>query len=248
MTMRFRGLIRCAARPAPFGRMPRARTMAGRMHTTMKIILADDHALFREGAQYLLNALHERATILHAQDYVGAATLAAEHPDAALALVDLDMPGREPQGTPIDGIARLLALAPTLPVVVLSACEDPAVIRCVLDAGAMGFIPKREQAAVMLGALRLVLAGGVYVPPTVLAATTAAATANAAAAVLLTPRQAEVLQALALGHPNKVIARMLGMTEATVKAHTGAIFRALDVANRAQAVHAARRLGLLAAD
>ena len=241
MTMRFRGLIRCAARPAPFGRMPRAPTMAGRMHTTMKIIHADEHALFREGVQYLLASLHEHAAVLHAQDYAGAAALARQHPDAALALIDLDMPDRA--GAPDAGIARLLALAPTLPVVVLSACEDPAVIRGVLDAGAMGFIPKREQAAVMLGALRLVLAGGIYVPPTALGGE--ARPAAGAAAALLTPRQTEVLHALALGHPNKVIARTLGMTEATVKAHTGAIFRALEVANRAQAVRAARQQGLL---
>lgn len=216
--------------------------MAGRMHTTMKIIHADEHALFREGVQYLLASLHEHAAVLHAQDYAGAAALAGQHPDAALALIDLDMPDRA--GAPNAGIARLLALAPTLPVVVLSACEDPAVIRSALDAGAMGFIPKREQAAVMLGALRLVLAGGIYVPPTALGGE-ARPSADAAAATLLTPRQTEVLHALALGHPNKVIARTLGMTEATVKAHTGAIFRALEVPNRAQAVRAARQQGLL---
>ena len=115
----------------------------------MKILIADDHTLFREGVQYLLSALDQDATVLHAQDYASAAALIAAHPDAALALVDLDMPGHSPDGD----IARLLTLSPTLPVVVLSACEDPATIRSVLDAGAMGFIPKREQAAVMLGAL-----------------------------------------------------------------------------------------------
>lgn len=206
----------------------------------MKILLADDHALFREGVQYLLSSLHADAIVLHAQDYAGAASLMAEHQDAALALIDLDMPGRAQAG----GIAPLLRLAPTLPVVVLSACEDPTVVRGVLDAGAMGFIPKREQGAVMLGALRLVLAGGVYIPPLVLAAP--ARPTNTATP--LTPRQMEVLQALAQGQPNKLIARSLGMTEATVKAHTGAIFRALEVDSRAQAVLAARQRGLLVPD
>ncbi len=206
----------------------------------MKILLADDHALFREGVQYLLSSLHADATVLHAGDYASAATLIKEHPDAALALIDLDMPGQAQAG----GIAPLLRLAPTLPVVVLSACEDPVAIRSVLDAGAMGFIPKREQGAVMLSALRLVLAGGVYVPPLLLAAPASPASGGTP----LTPRQTEVLQALAQGKPNKLIARALGMTEATVKAHTGAIFRALEVDSRAQAVLAGRQRGLLAPD
>lgn len=202
----------------------------------MKIILADDHTLFREGLQFLLQALGPQPEMLFAGDYAGTAALLAAHPDAALALVDLDMPGREREG----GVQRLLALAPTLPVVVLSACEDASVVRHVLDAGAMGFIPKRERPDVMLGALRLVLAGGVYVPPMLLSST-----ARPVSVATLTARQIEVLGCLAQGHANKVIARQLGMTEATVKAHTGAIFRTLEVANRAQAVLAAQRLGLL---
>lgn len=202
----------------------------------MKILLADDHVLFREGLQFLLQSLGPQPEMLCAGDYAGTAALFAQHPDAALALVDLDMPGREREG----GIERLLALAPTVPVVVLSACEDGDAVRRVLDAGAMGFVPKRERPDVLLGALRLVLAGGVYVPPMLLSSTP-----RAAPAAVLTPRQIEVLHCLAEGLANKLIARQLGMTEATVKAHTGAIFRSLEVANRAQAVLAARRLGLL---
>lgn len=202
----------------------------------MKIILADDHTLFREGLQYLLHELDPHAVMLAAGDYAAAAALLEEHADAALALVDLDMPGREREG----GIERLLALVPTMPVVVLSACEDASMVRRVLDAGAMGFIPKRERPDVMLGALRLVLAGGVYLPPMLLASTPTPAPATP-----LTPRQAQVLHCLAHGHSNKVIARQLGMTEATVKAHTGSIFRSLEVSNRAQAVLVARRQGLL---
>ncbi|BEP94000.1 response regulator transcription factor [Acidovorax sp. A79] len=210
---------------------------------TMKIILADDHTLFREGLQHLLSALDPQAQVLEANDYASAALLVVEHPDAALALVDLDMPGRDASAPGGGGLERLLALAPGVPVVVLSAREDPAVVRDVLDAGAMGFISKRERAAVMLNALHLVLAGGIYLPPMLLGTA-----ARASACAALTPRQVEVLHGLANGHANKVIARQLGMSEATVKAHTGAIFRSLEVSNRVQAVRMARRLGLLAPD
>jgi len=203
----------------------------------MKILVADDHTLFRDGLQHILPALAPQVDLRVAGDYAGAAALLAQHGDADLALVDLDMPGREAHG----GLEGLIALAPTLPLVVLSACEERGKIRRILDAGAMGFIPKREKAEVMLAALRLVLSGGVYVPPLLLdAAPPGPAEAG------LTPRQAEVLRCLEEGHPNKVIARRLGMTEATVKAHVGAILRNLDVTNRAQAVRTAHRLGLLA--
>lgn len=209
----------------------------------MKIIIADDHTLFREGLHYVLQALQPGITVLEAADHSGVIALFSQHPDAVLALVDLDMPGRSPEGSPLDDIERLMAQALTLPVVVVSACEDSVMIRGVLAAGAMGFIPKRECSAVMLSALRLILAGGVYVPPALLA--DAPRPATRPGPLSLTPRQIEVLNGLAEGQPNKIIARQLGMSEATVKAHTSAIFRSLDVTNRAQAVRAARRLGLL---
>lgn len=209
----------------------------------MKIILADDHALFREGLRYILRELHPDVILLQAGDHSEAAALLSQHPDASLALVDLDMPGGNSESANNDSFERLMDVAPTLPIVVVSACEDALTMRRVLAAGAMGFIPKRECAAVMLGALRLVLAGGVYVPPVLLAA--APCPVGVSGVPPLTSRQMEVLRGLAEGHSNKVIARQLGMTEATVKAHSSAIFRSLSVANRAQAVRVARQLGML---
>jgi len=202
----------------------------------MKIIVADDHALFRDGLRHILTRLEPDAELLEADDYAGAAALLAANPDADLALIDLDMPGRDSYRN----LDSLLALTQTTPVVVLSASEDGREIRRVLDAGAMGYIPKREKAEVMLSALRLVLSGGIYVPPLALGATRAPR-----AGVELTPRQEEVLRCLREGHSNKEIARCLGMTEATVKAHVGAIFKALDVSTRGQAVRVAEQLGLL---
>jgi DNA-binding NarL/FixJ family response regulator len=122
---------------------------------------------------------------------------------------------------------------------VLSGSESNFDMRRALDGGAMGFIPKSATAPVMLGALRLVLAGGVYVPPALLHDGTTSASAQA-----LTPRQIEVLARVIEGKPNKIIATELELTEATVKAHITAVFRVLNVSNRTQAARAAERLGL----
>lgn len=202
----------------------------------MKIIVADDHTLFRDGLRLILKGLDPDITLLEADNYGRAAALLTEHKDADLALIDLSMPSREP----FAGLGELLAISPTTPIVVLSGNEDLRDIRRVLDAGAMGFIPKRENADVMLSALRLVISGGIYVPPLLMAAP-AASGSN----LKLTPRQLDVLLCMNKGCSNKDIGRELGLSEATVKAHITAIFRCLDVGNRAQAIKAAEHLGVL---
>src|SRR4029453_7690036 len=149
---------------------------------------------------------------------------------------------------------------PAVPVVVLSGYEDPAIMRSALERGVLGFIPKAYSPEVMLSAVRLVLAGGVYVPPMMLSALPPgvvagpaetvgdAARGSAAASAqtlehlrsVLTERQVEVLQLLSQGKPNKLIGRALGISEGTVKIHLAAIFRALNVRNRTEAVVAAQ--------
>ena len=143
---------------------------------------------------------------------------------------------------------------PDLPIIVLSGQEDPAVMRDVLDCGAQGYIPKAYSPAVMVSAVRLVMAGGVYVPPMLLsmsgrddALAPGAAGQSAAAGVealgdLLTERQVDVLRLLSQGQPNKVIGRSLGISEGTVKIHLAAICRALHARNRTEAVMKARVL------
>ncbi len=205
----------------------------------MKLLVADDHTLFREGLRYILTQLDPAVTILEAADHKAARALIEAHPDADLALIDLHMPGEG--GASVLDMLRADAL--TVPVVVLSASEDRREVRAALDAGAMGFIPKSESSEVMLGALRLVLAGGVYVPPMLLGGSIGAATD----AHGLTPRQREVLQRLVQGQSNKQIGRELGLSLPTVKAHVAAIFKALHVANRTQVARAAERAGLLPA-
>src|SRR5690606_14502956 len=149
-----------------------------------------------------------------------------------------------------------------------SGSDDPLVMRAALEVGVLGFIPKAYSPEIMISAVRLVLAGGVYVPPMMLSAVpmgilpglpTAAAEMPGAAAFaearqtaraatldslrnVLTERQVEVLQLLSKGKPNKLIGRSLGISEGTVKIHLAAIFRALNVRNRTEAVVAAQSL------
>jgi DNA-binding NarL/FixJ family response regulator len=207
----------------------------------MKILIADDHVLFREGLRQTLLQLGDDVTILEAADHDGILRLAAQHADADLALLDLNMPGK----APLVALAAIVAQSPTIPIVVLSGTEDLGEVRGVLDAGAMGFIPKRETAKVIFSALRLVLSGGIYVPPMLLQ--TESARGVRRAEIGFTPRQREVLQRLVMGKSNKEIGREMSLSDATVKVHLAAIFRSLNVNSRAEAVHAVEQRGLLTA-
>lgn len=200
----------------------------------MKILVADDHALFRAGMHYVLAPLDAAIEILEAADHTEAAAVLEQHPDADLALIDLMMPGR---GS-ITAFDLLASNNLTVPIVVLSGSEDRRELRRVLDAGAMGVIPKSAPPEVMLSALRLVLAGGVYVPPMLLQI-------NAPDDAALTPRQQEILRHLIAGEPNKVIGDKLDISLSTVKSHVATIFRILGVADRMQARAAAERLGIM---
>ncbi len=212
----------------------------------MKILIADDHRLVIEAVKAKLAELGGDIAFEVALDVD--ALLACADRDIDLALVDLHMPGAE-------GFSHVDALRrrhPALPVIVLSGSEEPALMRSALDRGALGFIPKAYSAEVMLSAVRLVLAGGVYVPPMLLSGLPLANTLDGDAPAtpttlenlhrVLTERQVEVLRLLSQGKPNKLIGRSLGISEGTVKIHLAAIFRALNVRNRTEAVLAAQTL------
>jgi DNA-binding NarL/FixJ family response regulator len=221
----------------------------------VRILLADDHALVREGLALTLGALMPDTDFIEAQsaDEVRAAMTKGTAFD--LILLDLFMPGT-------DNFSLLTDLCqkdPDLPVVVLSGSTDPTHMRKALDLGASGYIPKSSTGEVMLSALRLVLAGGIYVPPDMLRLPSEAAPREAASKtrqamaaddqaeirLQLTGRQLDVLACLAEGKSNKQIARDLDLSENTVKIHVAAILRALNVNNRTQAAMAAREQGLL---
>lgn len=224
----------------------------------MKILIADDHRLVIEAVKAKLSELEAEIDFVLAMSVDE--LLARASDDIDLAMIDLNMPGAEGQAH-IDEIRRR---HPAVPVIVLSGYEDPAVMRSALERGVLGFIPKAYSPEVMLSAVRLVLAGGVYVPPMMLSSLPpgvvagiagggpegAAQRGSATAAVqtlehlrnVLTERQVEVLQLLSQGKPNKLIGRALGISEGTVKIHLAAIFRALNVRNRTEAVVAAQTL------
>jgi DNA-binding NarL/FixJ family response regulator len=205
----------------------------------LKILLADDHPLFREGVKPVLLKLDADVELLEAADYPSAFEAMHRNGEGVdLALLDLFMPGM----SGVDGVIRFRAAFPDLPVVVLSAAEQSEDIHKLLAAGALGYVTKSSPADVILGALRLVLAGGVYVPPSLVGGELVAPEAPRNAA--LTSRQSEVLRELAKGQSNRQIADALKVTEGTIKIHLAAIFRILKVNNRTEAVLVAQKMGL----
>lgn len=206
----------------------------------MLVLLVDDHALFRSGMRLLLSDLDETV------DFVEAASV-EEVPPAGrrpeLVLLDLNLRG----ASGLCAFARIRALLPESTVVALSGEEDPALIREVIEGGASGFIPKASTPEVLIGALRLVLAGGVYLPPAVLerrAGVPATAVSAGTSLDVLTARQLDALMLAVRGRSNKQIARELGLSEGTVKQHLSAAFRVLGVSNRTEAVYATAELRL----
>ncbi len=216
---------------------------SGHASPALRVVLADDHEMVRLAMRHALASLSPRIQWLEAQNASEVERWATEDPD--LALVDLNMPGSD--GVP--WIGRLRSQFPTLPIIVVSAEESCALVLELIDCGVAGFIPKSDSAAVVLQAVRLVLSGGTYAPLRFLTGHGASrepgngttASANPPAVHGLTQRQLEVLALLARGLPNKLIARELGLSEGTVKVHLLAIFRALDVRNRTEAVVAAQK-------
>ena len=210
----------------------------------MKILLADDHDLFRAGLSLVLAQLDDDTHLLQADSFTAAIQSAASEPDLDLALLDLHMPAMNGS----DGLRQFRDQFPTVPVVIVSGSDVLSDVQKMLSAGAAGFIHKSTSPPVMLSALRLVLAGGVYVPLNAMQQAPAKESPGMASGrgwlSGLTARQMEVLRLLALGKPNKVIARELGLSEGTVKIHLSAIFRVLDVNNRTEAVLAAQQLEL----
>lgn len=216
----------------------------------MKILIADDHELFRDGLRHVLDQFEGPPTIIEASDFPQAIAAVQAEKDIDIVLLDLTMPGM----AWAEGLAKLKELLPSeVPVIVLSASDDRRHVLQAVNMGAAGFIPKTSSSRVMLSALKLVLSGGVYLPPALLdqsgpGGDDGAPVAGETAIAALTPRQREVLALLGQGKSNKEIARVLELAEGTVKLHVTAILKALNVNNRTRAVVAASHLGLTAPD
>lgn len=214
----------------------------------MKLLLVDDHALFREGMELVLRHLDPGAEVSHSVSVEEALSAIEGGLKPDLVLLDLHMPGM----VGLDALLAMRSRAESTPVVVLSGSENAQIVWQAVDAGAMGFIQKQSNSHTMMAALRVVLGGGIYLPPICLTESGRRMSGDLAEMnaqdrirrLGVSPRQAAALAKMVEGKPNKVIARELGITEATVKTHLSAAFTALDVHSRTEAVYSMAKLGL----
>ena len=233
----------------------------------MKVLLIDDHPLILSALQSVIQGLGNGTTVVGVASAREARETLAASDDFDLVLLDLSLG----DANGFDVLAEFRSKYPALPVVVVSASDRSSDVIRAVDLGAMGFVPKRASNEALFEALHMVMSGGIYVPPMEMRSfdtpaapgTPADAEADTVPGVLrvvrenaahpepegrelaslgLTPRQTDVLMLLLQGKPNKLIARDLGISEGTVKIHLAAIFRALNVRNRVEAVVASRRL------
>jgi DNA-binding NarL/FixJ family response regulator len=197
----------------------------------MKILVVDDHALFRDGLKYVLDALDDDICIFEASSCEASIPILKENLDIDLVLVDLNMP--EESGFSV--LDNCSSFYPTIPVVVISASSHKYDIQLAMDKGAMGYILKASTSQLMINVLKTVLSGGLYFPQVM----------PNEIDPLFTSRQLQVLAFLVKGSSNKLIAANMEITEATIKMHVTAIFKKLGVTNRTQAVIVAKELGII---
>jgi len=215
----------------------------------MRIVFADDHNLIRESVGELLKHLSDEVDVLEADTFDKAIELASTEPEPDLIILDLFMPGMRH----LRGLEAMRHRFPRIPTVILTGNSDQRDAYQALERGAAGYIPKTIGCKAMLNALKLVLSGERFLPSmlvaeaervnTVLAEGPGAAALAPSALDKLTKREREVLSLLTGGHPNKEIARRLGLREITVKVHLKGVYRKLGVANRTQAVTTALNMG-----
>ena len=213
----------------------------------MRFLVADDHEIVRKGLIGALRELDHQAEIKGVNNAEETRDAVASGKSYDLILLDLFMPG----ANGFDLLRDVCNECMDTPVVVLSGSGDPLHMRKSLDLGAAGFVPKSAGLEVMLSALRLVLAGGIYVPPDILnrpnmpSAIAEENTAKGHSLGELTARQKEILSLLGEGKSNKEIARQLNLSEHTIKVHVAAVLRILGVNNRTKAAMVAREFGLV---
>jgi DNA-binding NarL/FixJ family response regulator len=207
---------------------------------TYQLVIADDHPLFRGALREAVSGLLERVEIAEAGTFDDVVALLDKGGEIDLVLLDLTMPGVRG----FSGLLYIRAQYPSVPVIVVSANDDPAAIRRCMEFGASGFIPKTLSVEEMRAAISRILNGGVWTPADV--DLSAGSDAESAALMVrmatLTPQQVRVLMMLSEGLLNKQIAYQLGVSEATVKAHVSAILQKLGVESRTQAVIAAAKI------
>jgi DNA-binding NarL/FixJ family response regulator len=210
-----------------------------RVRESTRLLIADDHPLFRGALREAVSGLFEKPDIAEAGSFEDVTRQLERGAEIDLILLDLSMPGVRG----FSGLMYLRAQYPSVPIIVVSANDDPAVIRRCMDFGASGFIPKTLGVEAMRAAIARVLEGGLWTPPDIELGPSDEPTAGMIARLaLLTPQQVRVLMMLSEGLLNKQIAYELGVSEATIKAHVSAILQKLGVESRTQAVIAAARI------
>lgn len=211
------------------------------------VIVADDHPLFRTAIKEALEADQGETNFLEANSFESLQALVDRNREVDLVLLDLHMPG-------VSGFAGLVYLCkryPSVPVVIISANEDPVVIKRALEHGAAGFIPKSSSIDTITDAIAAVLMGEIWSPDTTasnLPGNNVSEVELANRMAQLTPQQFKVLMMMSQGLLNKQIAYELNVSEATIKAHVSAIMSKLGVSNRTQAVLAANQLSVTSPD
>ena len=220
----------------------------------MKVLLIDDHPLILSALQTVIEGLGDDVRVIGADSAAAARQTLQQQRDFDLVLLDLQLG----DASGFDVLDEFRAAYPSLPVVVISASDRASDVIRSIDQGAMGFVPKRSSTEMLAQALKLVMSGGIYVPPMSLggqealrsepapqprltqvqqaASAPGFQTAGSLEGLSLTPRQTDVLALLLQGKPNKIIARELGVSVETIKDHVAAVLKALGVSSRTQAV------------
>ena len=211
------------------------------MNGALKVLLADDHALFREGLRMVLEELgNGPITVIEASSFNQALDVTQQTPDLALVLLDLSMPDMDG----LSGVQTFRRAAPRVPVVVLTANDDPRTMKRALEHGARGYITKSSSTQIMRDGIAAVLRGETFVTPSLSLARERNGEGPARLLDKLTPRQVDVLAMIRQGKSNKEIGRELNLAEITVKMHVTAILKVLAVQNRTQAAILAEQIGL----
>jgi len=222
----------------------------------MKFLIADDHELFLQGLEFILHKEYPQTEIVLAKNYTGIFDILKTQKNFDLILTDLAMPGADW----LDAIAKIHQICADTPIIIISAVFEREILQKTYDLGVSGYVSKAFPNNLIIGAINLVLAGGVYIPPEILQMSTKSSSETIQKLVkdlnqaqtktdkILTPRQQEVLSCMAEGLSNKQIAYKLNLSEGTVKIHITLMMRTLEVTNRTAAVRKAVQLGLLSDD
>jgi DNA-binding NarL/FixJ family response regulator len=215
----------------------------------VKLLIVDDHGLVREGLKAILGQSDLQAQCLEAWDEASIWQQITQHADIDLVLLDIQLPGL----SGMELLKRIVKDRPQLPIIMLSADHDSDTVSQALQSGASGFMPKSSLNQVLISAIRLVVAGGVYIPPEALLKSVSKPQVALKPAVSLdslglTNRQIDVLRLLLKGMSNKLISRQIDLAEATVKIHIRGILRSLNVTTRTEALVKLTEMGVRFSD